>query len=105
MVKSSSRVIFVVIILLFLTSYIIATSSYYEYVNRDKNVISSERIKEFEEDIKNNKEIDLKNYMINEKEDYSNKITDIVYGISDISDSTTKKIIKYLFRKVSSLME
>lgn len=105
MVKGLSKIILIIILLLFIASYIISSSSYYEYASRGKNVISSDRIQEFEEDIKNNIEIDLKDYMDTKEEDYSNKITDIVYNISNGSNKVAKKAIKYLFKKLSSFVE
>ena len=105
MVKGLSKILLIVMILLFIASYIVSTSGYYEYALRGKNVISSDKIKEFEDDIKNNKEIDLKNYMDNKNEDYSNKMTDLVYNISSGSNKIAKKAIKYIFKKLSMFLE
>jgi hypothetical protein len=68
-------------------------------------VITSDKIKEFEDDVKNNKDIDIKNYIDNDEVDYSNKITRLVYNISSSSNKITKKTFRYLFKKLSSLME
>ena len=105
MIKGLSKIILIIILLLFITSYVISSSPYYEYANRGKNVISNDRIQEFEEDIKNNVEIDLKDYMDKKEDDYSNKITDFVYNISNGSNKVMKKAIKYLFKKLSSFVE
>jgi hypothetical protein len=37
--------------------------------------------------------------------DYSNKITNLVYNLSDNSNKLARKTIKYLFKKLGSLVE
>ena len=37
--------------------------------------MTEEKIKQFEEDVKNGKEIKVENYVVNIKKDYSNKIS------------------------------
>ena len=46
------------------------------------------------EDIKNNQYIDLKDYSQKEQIDYTNKLTNFVYSISETSSDLTKKVIK-----------
>ena len=61
--KKLIKLISIVIIIIFIASYMIAESGYYEYTMQRRTIITNEKIKEFEEDVKNNKEIDLKNYL------------------------------------------
>ena len=103
--KTLIKFLIIIIIISFIASYIIASSGYYEYTIQQKTIITNEKIKEFEKDIKNNENIDLKNYLEEETNDYSNKITTLVYNISDSSNKLTKKIIKILFKKLGSLVE
>ena len=63
------------------------------------------KIKEFEQDIKDNKEMDLIEYLASEEINYSNKITTLVYNISDNSNKLARKVIKTLFKKLGSLVE
>jgi hypothetical protein len=42
---------------------------------------------------------------IKEEIDYSNKITNLVYNISDSSNKLARKTIKYIFKKLASLVE
>lgn len=103
--KKIVKLISITIILIFIASYMIAESGYYEYTMQRRTIITNEKIKEFEEDVKNNKEIDLKNYLDKEEIDYSNKITTLVYNISDNSNKLARKTIKYIFKKLGSLVE
>lgn len=99
------KLITVIIFLIFISSYLVASTGYYEYTMQQKTIITNEKIKEFEEDIKNNQNIDLKDYLKEEEIDYSNKFTNLVYSISDNSNKLTRKAIKYVFKKLSTLVE
>lgn len=103
--KKIIKLLLLFIIIAFICSYLIASSGYYEYAMQEKTIITNEKIKEFEQDIKDNKEIDLIEYLDNEKIDYSNKFTTLVYNISDNSNKLAKKLIKTLFKKLGSLIE
>ncbi len=102
--KSLIRLCSLLILIIFVTSYIISASGYYEYSILQKRVISSDKIKEFEEDIKNNKDMDLVDYLDKDRVNYSNKITTLVYNISDNSNKLVKKVIKAFFRDISSFL-
>ena len=103
--KKIIKLIIIVTLIIFVSAYIISESGYYEYTMQQKTIITNEKIKEFEEDIKNNESIDLKEYLDKEQNDYSNKITTLVYNISDNSNKLARKAIKYLFKKLGSLVE
>ncbi len=103
--KSTLKLILIIIILIYISSYYIANSGYYEYDLQRRTVLTNEKIKEFEEDVKNNKDIDVKNYLENEETDYSNKITDIVYNSSDKGTKLVRKLVKYVFKKIGDLVE
>ena len=63
------------IILIFLFSYFIEYSGYYEYNLQSKKNLTEEQIKKFEDDVKNGKEIDLNSYLEKTTIDYSNSLT------------------------------
>lgn len=95
----------IIIILIYICSYYIANSGYYEYDLQKRTILTNEKIKEFETDVKNNKDIDLKNYLEYEEIDYSNKITNIVYNTSDTGTKLIRKLVKYVFKKIGHLVE
>ena len=86
-------------------AYMISSSGYYEYTMQQRTVITNEKIKEFEEDVKNRENIDLKDYLEEEEVDYSNRFSNLMYNISDSSNKITRKMIKYIFKKLSYLVE
>lgn len=99
------RLILVIILLIFISCYYVGNSGYYEYYLQEKTVLTNEKIKEFEEDIKNNKEVDIKDYLDNYDEDYTNKFTNLVYSVSNEGVEITRKIMKKIFKKLSYLVE
>ena len=103
--KIFSKTIVIVILIIFITSYLISESGYYEYTVQQRTIITNEKIKEFEQDIKDNKDIDLIDYLDKGELDYSNAFTNLVYRISDNSNKLAKKAMKYLFKKIGSLIE
>lgn len=103
--KNLINLILSIIIIIFISSYLIASSGYYEYNMQQRTILTNEKIKEFEEDIKNNENIDIKDYLEQEEIDYSNKFTTLVYNISDSSNKLARKAIKYVFKKLGSLVE
>ena len=92
------------IIIIYTACYYVACSGYYEYHIQEKTILTNQKIKEFEEDIKNNKEVDIKDYLVNEEVDYTNRFTRLMYGISDTGNKLARKIIKGLFKKLSYLV-
>ena len=103
--KSLIKLILLLIVIVFISSYLVASTGYYEWTMQQRTIITNDKIKEFESDIKNNENIDLKEYFKEEELDYSNKFTTIVYNISEGSSTFTKKIIKKLFQKLSSIVD
>ena len=63
------------IILIFLFCYFIEFSGYYEYNLQNKKNLTPNQIKQFEEDVKTGKEIDLDDYLTGVTIDYSNSLT------------------------------
>lgn len=103
--KKIIKLIIIILVIIFSASYVISESGYYEYTVKQRTVITNEKIKEFETDVKNNENIDLKEYLSKDEIDYSNKFTNLVYNISDNSNKLAKKAIKYIFKKLGSLVE
>lgn len=63
------------IIFIFLCSYFIEMSGYYEYNLQNRKNLTEEQMKQFEEDVKEGKEIDIDSYLKETTIDYSNQLT------------------------------
>lgn len=74
-VKKVGKFIFLGLVVVFLCTYFIELSGYYEYNLANKKNLTEDQIKQFEADVKEGKEIDLSSYLEDMEVDYSNKLT------------------------------
>lgn len=107
--KNKTWVIFkntlILLFILFLINYFIANTGYYNKINNKKTIMTEEKIKEFESDIKNNEYIDIKKYTNEEEQDTSNIMSNLGYKTSEtINDIVTNKLFK-LFKIVGKLFK
>ncbi|MCI6265452.1 MAG: hypothetical protein MR598_01230 [Erysipelotrichaceae bacterium] len=80
--KKMMKFFCMLIILIFLFSYFIEVSGYYEYNLQNKKNLTEEQIKQFEMDVKEGKDIDLNQYLQDSQVDYSNQLTKTTSEIS-----------------------
>ena len=99
------QVIIILIIIIYTACYYVACSGYYEYHVQEKTILTNAKIKEFEEDVKNNKNIDIKDYLTYEDTDYTSRLTNLMYNFSDKGNKVARKIIKRIFKKLSYLVQ
>lgn len=59
----------------FLVLYFAQKGGYYEDINNKKSTLTEEKIKQFEQDIKDGKEIRVENYVVDIKKNHNNKIS------------------------------
>lgn len=59
----------------FLVLYFAQAGGYYEDINNKKASLTEEKIKQFEEDVKEGKEIKVENYVVDIKKDYGNNVS------------------------------
>ena len=91
------RYIIIILFILFTTSYIVSETGYYEYELQSKMVMTRDKILEFERDIDNNENIDIKKYYQEEK-NYSNKFTNSINNTSNNIKKYSRKVMKSIFR-------
>ncbi|MBQ8681994.1 MAG: hypothetical protein IJ509_03690 [Bacilli bacterium] len=73
--KKFIKYLAIFIVLIFLFSYFLETSGYYEYNLQNKKNLTDAQIEKFESDIKAGKDIDLNSYLESTTIDYSNSLT------------------------------
>ncbi len=105
MKKKISKVYYIIIILFIIFSciYIVSESGYYEYTLQGKTIITREKILEFEDDILNNRDIDIKKYYEEDKS-YSNKFTNSINHMSNNIKKISRKIMKGIFKRLSKYL-
>lgn len=86
------------LIMIFLCSYFIELSGYYEYNLQGKKNLTEAQIKQFEQDVKEGKNIDINEYLKEDKIDYSNKLTRTTSEASIKLNDYLKNILSNTFK-------
>ena len=76
------KTLFILVFLLFLALFIASKTGYYEKSVKDKSYLTNKKLKEFEKDISEGKNVDAKDYFPKEV-DYSNIFTKSANNISN----------------------
>lgn len=87
---------FLFFLVIFLTLYFSQLTGYYEFKNYQKMSLTQDQIAQFEQDIKDGKQVDIKDYVVNTDKDYQNKFSKtglkLSTGISDLVKNSVAKI-------------
>jgi len=102
--KGLSTVIFIIIIV-FICSYTVSQSGYYEYSMQSKKNLTEEQIKQFEQDVKTGKEVDITDYLKDKEVDYTNKLTRTTVRVSTTVNEYLKNCIESVFGLLNNLVE
>ncbi len=99
------KMIFILCFISYLTFYIAGQTGYYEYNARKKMTFTKEQIEKFETDVREGKNIDIKEYLKNTDKDYQNKISRTTLSISENISKITKKGVSIIFTKLGNAIE
>lgn len=94
----SSLFIFFIILLL------AESQGYYKNRNEKAKALTDEQIENFEKDIKDGKNIDIKKYVLYDDRNYSNKISKDIYKVSLKLEGAFDKTIKFIFSGASTMV-
>lgn len=73
---------FLFLFLAFSVLYLSEGAGYFEYEQHRNMVLTNEKIKEFEEDVKKGKDISIENYVESKTKDYSNSVSNFGLDVS-----------------------
>lgn len=90
--------------LVFIALYYSSNSGLIDYQARNKTTLTEEQIKMFEEDVKNNVQIDLKKYVEDKEEKYDNNISKTTLKLSNTIGETVQGALDFLFGKMEDAM-
>ena len=96
--KNVFKFIFIVCILSFMFLIIASQSGYHEYELSKRRQLTDEAIEKFEQDVKDGKDIDINNYVVNEKKDYNNAVSNFGNEFSNKVEIVFSKGFDYLFK-------
>ncbi len=97
--------LFLIIFIGFTALYFSQATGYYEYYLHEKVVLNEDKIKKFEQDIKDGKNIDIEDYISEEKNDYSNQVSSLGLSLSKKIGTLFKDGFNTFFDYVSKMVE
>lgn len=103
--KKLAKLLIITVLIIFFCAYIIEVSGYYEYNLQGKKNLTQESIEQFEKDVKEGKDININDYVIQDTIDYSNKLTKTTTKISLKINNYLKNRIKDIFKSLNKIIE
>ena len=89
----------------FLVLYFAQAWGYYENLNSKKSSLTEEKIKQFEQDVKEGKEIKVENYVVDLKKDYGNNVSQFGLYTSKTFAKYFKKAMNSIFGEVDKMVK
>lgn len=102
--KNIARIIIGTLFVLFIALYFTQTTGYYEFEQKKITALTEEQIKQFEQDVKDGKQIDVENYLNYGKKDYNNKISSLGLSLSRKIEDAVTSGLEYMFQAVEKVM-
>lgn len=103
--KDLFRIIGMTLLFLFFGLYIASRNGYIDYQARNQMILTEEQIKQFEDDVKNDRPIDIKNYIVKEEDLYDNQLSRMSLKISNTIGHTVQDILDFIFSKLEGMMK
>lgn len=100
--KNTARLIIACLFSLFLCLYITQALGYYEFTNNKKTTLTTKGIEKFEQDLKEGKKIDAKDY-IEEEKNYNNLLSRTSLTISNTIEKTFNTLMNAFFNELSKV--
>ena len=91
--------------IVFLFIFISSTSGYYEYSNNKKTVFTEDKIKQFEKDVAEGKNVNINDYLQTESKDYTNNITNMGDWVSEFINSSVNFVLKGGFKIIEKMIK
>lgn len=98
------RIIFLTLVFLYIGIYFASNAGYIDYQSRNKTILTEEQIKKFENDVKENRPIDIENYITDKEKEYDNSISKISLKLSNTIGKTIEKTLNFVFSKLENAM-
>ncbi len=99
------KVIFLILLFTFLVLLFAESNGYYETKTTKAKILTEEQIKEFEKDIQEGKNVDITEYVMDTKMNYSSDLSNNIYKMSLKLEKTIDNTIKYIFKKTADAIE
>ena len=93
------------IVIIFLVMFFSSSGGYYEYELNKKTNLTKESIERFEQDVKNGKEIDINDYLVEDNKDYSNMFSKTGSKISNKIGEIFSEGVKLIFNTIGNFVD
>ncbi len=94
----------ILLFIIFIVIFISEESGYYEYKNSERKEFTEEKIKQFEKDVANGKNVNINDYLESKSKDYSNKITKVGDDISSFIFNSVNTMLKESFKLLEKMI-
>ena len=98
------RFTLIVLFIIFITIYISQATGYYDYQQYKKVELTNEKIKQFEEDVKEGRNIDIGNYLDDTKHNYNNGVSQMGLRFSKTVSVFVRKGVNNAFKFLEKLL-
>ena len=99
------RYLLIFLFIIYLTLYFSLQTGYYEYENKKKNILTEEKIKQFEEDVEKGKDITIEDYLKDTYIDYGNKTSKFGKKLSIKFSKTVKRSVESFFNGLNHMID
>lgn len=96
---------FLALFIAFFSLYVSEATGYYEFEQHKKVTLTQEKIKQFEQDVADGKEVDIKDYMGEKEMDYQTKISQAGLKISESIGKYVQGGLETTFEFLNQIME
>lgn len=90
---------------IFLSIYGASKAGYYEYENKKEAKFTEESMKQFEKDLADGKNVNVKDYLKSDTKNYDNKITDLGDALSNFVSNGIVSGLEGTFKVIEKLIE
>ena len=95
------KIVIIIVILVFIGLYISYENGYYTSKNKENMLLTEEKIREYENDLKNGVDVSEKSYL-DIKDNYDNNYTQFALKLSKKIEIGFDKIIKFIFKRINN---
>lgn len=99
--KKTFKLGFIILIVIYMGLYFSYKNGYYVKKNEENMLLTEDKIREYENDLKNGIDISKKNYL-DVKDTYDNKYTRFSLKISKKIESVFDHAMKFIFKKIGN---
>ena len=88
----------------FIGLYFASNAGYIDHNSKSKSILTEKEIKRFEDDVRNNRPIDINNYVVDKEAKYNNKLSEATLKTSNFIGSVVEGALKFVLKNLDRAM-